>query len=162
MYNLISTTKPTAKKEYDCIWCSEKILKGEQHVKEVGNYQGDFQSNRWHQECHCAAQLYFSENNENEFTPYDNKRGSKEIVHPVELQCNTISKIEDSLKKETSFILNDVEIQKYNKWVDSHKKYSCENTMVNVTFIPTAIGVAVHLECQVCNVKEDITDYKSW
>src|ERR1035437_214709 len=75
-YQLISKTLPKARKEYPCIWCSEKILIGEIHLKEVGEFEGDFQSNRWHEECHNAAQMYFEESGENEFTPYENKRGS--------------------------------------------------------------------------------------
>jgi hypothetical protein len=75
-YQSISTTTPKAKKQHQCIWCGELILIGEIHFKEVGEYEGDFQSNRYHNECHSAADKYFKESGENCFDPYENKRGS--------------------------------------------------------------------------------------
>jgi len=160
MYNLISTTKPNAKKEYDCIWCSEKILKGEQHVKEVGEYQGDFQSNRWHQECHNAAQLYFEESNENEFTPHNNERGSKKEkildVKPV-----YINKMIDRLTKIVSFEMNPNESKRYFNLVDRHRAV-CNAYSFKILFSPNGIGTGVQIICGTCDVKWDITDYDSW
>jgi hypothetical protein len=75
-YQLISKTLPEARKEHKCIWCGEQILIGEIHVKEVGEYDGEFQSNRYHNECHNAAHEYFKESNDDCFSPYDNKHGS--------------------------------------------------------------------------------------
>ena len=157
MYNLISTTKPTAKKEYDCIWCSEKILKGESHVKEVGNYDREFQSNRWHQECHDAAQLYFSENDETDFTPYDNERASKEEKLP-----NIKNKITDVLKpKPLTFNLNNNEYIKYINLVDRHRSV-CKADSFKVSFTPTGIGSVIEVSCGSCKIYWDITDYGSW
>jgi hypothetical protein len=76
MYQEISITNPKSRKEYRCIWCPEKILKGESHVHEVCKYEGDFQDHRWHQECWDAARKFFNENDESEFEPNSFKRGS--------------------------------------------------------------------------------------
>lgn len=91
-YQQLSKTSPKARKEYSCIWCSEKILIGETHIKEVGEYEGDFQSNRWHPECHNAAQMYFEENGEDCFEAYENKRGS------TEEKSNLISELLEEVK----------------------------------------------------------------
>lgn len=77
-YQLISETKPKARKEYACVWCVEKIKKGEIHVHETSTYCGDFQDHRWHPECKEAAARYFTESHESEFLPNAYKRGSNE------------------------------------------------------------------------------------
>ena len=96
-YTLIKTTNPKAKKEYSCIWCAEKINIGEVHTKEVGEFEGDFQSNRWHTECHNAAQMYFNESGENCFYPHENKRGSTE--EKCQSKKSTIETIIDKYTK---------------------------------------------------------------
>lgn len=75
-YELISETRPKARKEYPCIWCVEKILKGELHIREVSKYDGGLQDHRWHPECRDAASKYFHESGEEEFPPSACKRGS--------------------------------------------------------------------------------------
>lgn len=77
-YLLLSETKPVARKEYRCIWCPEKILKGEKHIHESSKYDGDFQDHRWHMECKKAADSFFRENDECEFEPHYFKRGTTE------------------------------------------------------------------------------------
>jgi len=77
-YQLLSETNPVARKEYRCIWCPEKILKGEKHYHEVSKYDGDFQDHRWHEECKAAADLFFRKHGEEEFDPHSNKRGTSE------------------------------------------------------------------------------------
>ena len=77
-YQLLSETEPRARKEYSCIWCSEKIRKGEKHVHESSKNDGDFQDHRWHMECRTAADLFFCTSWEEEFTPHDHKRGTDE------------------------------------------------------------------------------------
>jgi len=75
-YSLISRTEPTARKEYNCIWCPEKILRGEKHVHEISKAD-EFQNHRWHLECWSASQEYFSENpGEDMLYPHESKRGS--------------------------------------------------------------------------------------
>ncbi len=77
-YHCLSSTKPKARKDYACIWCPEKILKGEVHVHEVSTYCGDFQDQRWHPECRDAASKYFRESGDDEFSPNECKRGTNE------------------------------------------------------------------------------------
>lgn len=77
-YQLLSSSRPRARKGYDCIWCREKIVKGEQHVHEASRYCGDFQDHRFHTDCFSAAREYFSEDGEAEFDPHAHKRGSLE------------------------------------------------------------------------------------
>lgn len=133
-YQLISKTLPKARKEYPCIWCSEKILIGEIHLKEVGEFEGDFQSNRWHEECHNAAQMYFNESGENEFTPYENKRGSideKSIVservvdEDKPTENGWLRKVLDDVKKSketmtiptSEFLEMKKKLDDYNDWL---------------------------------------------
>lgn len=77
-YQLLSLTNPKARKEYGCIWCREKIQKGEVHVHESSKYEGDFQDHRWHPECQEAAGKFFRDNNAEDFEPHFFKRGSSE------------------------------------------------------------------------------------
>lgn len=79
-YQLLSLTRPTARKQYRCIWCPEDILTGEVHVNEFSVYCGEPQDLRWHPECYEASRKYFSESGEEEFSPHENKRGSLEAT----------------------------------------------------------------------------------
>lgn len=47
-----------AAKDHRCEWCagSPGILKGEEHLKFVGEYEGDFQSWRIHDDCEEARE----------------------------------------------------------------------------------------------------------
>lgn len=77
-YTLISKTQPVARKDHKCIWCGEPIPKGMKHQKEASSYNGDFQSSRFHIECADAATNYFTETQEEEFSPGEFKRGAME------------------------------------------------------------------------------------
>ena len=77
-YILLSETEPKARKEYHCIWCPEKIAKGEKHVHESSKYDGDFQDHRWHLECRKAADEFFREHGEEGFMPHSCKRGTND------------------------------------------------------------------------------------
>lgn len=78
-YQLLSKSDPKARKEYACIWCPEKILKGEKHVHTCGVADGDLQDGRFHMECWNVSQKFFSENpHEDEIYPHECKRGSTE------------------------------------------------------------------------------------
>ena len=76
-YVLISETTPKARKDYRCIWCNELIPKGLKHVHEVSRYDG-LQDHRWHEECIKAARESWHNNDDCEFEPGSNKRGSSE------------------------------------------------------------------------------------
>jgi hypothetical protein len=75
-YQLISESKPKARKEHACIWCNEKILKGETYIHEVSKYEGDLQNHHWHPECQTACEKFFKEWGEWEFPPGEFKRGT--------------------------------------------------------------------------------------
>lgn len=77
-YTLFSSTTPRARKEYPCIWCVDKIQRGEVHVHCVGSYDGEFQDQRWHHDCFKVANQYFRESGEDCFSAHECKRGSTE------------------------------------------------------------------------------------
>jgi hypothetical protein len=81
-FELLSERTRTAKKIHRCIWCGEHIAAGERYVSQAGKYEGDFQFSRFHPECHKAMQDHFLNNrDEDEFTPYDFRRGMGEPKH---------------------------------------------------------------------------------
>ena len=71
-YTLLSETRPVARKDHRCIWCGQKITKGEQYINEHSVFDGEMQNHHWHDECLEDAQL----NNDYdwEFMPYSNER----------------------------------------------------------------------------------------
>ena len=73
-YVLLSESFPRAKKQYDCIWCGQKIEVGEKYCREGSVYDGRMQNHQWHIECSLDSQRYFKESGEEEFDPYENKR----------------------------------------------------------------------------------------
>jgi len=79
-YELLSTRTPVARKDHRCIWCPEKILKGDKHIHEVSKYDGDFQDHRWHPECREASCKFFKKYGEEEFQPHACKRGTDEEI----------------------------------------------------------------------------------
>lgn len=107
-YQLLSKTTPKAKKEYKCVWCPEKILRGEKHIKEVGTYDGFFYR-RWHTECWEASQKYFSENPyECEIYPHECKRGTFDHMTDsdwVDLSENRKTKLLNEIRKDVEEVL---------------------------------------------------------
>jgi len=79
-YQLLSITIPVARKEYRCVWCPEKILKGEKHIHESSKYDGRFQDHRWHPECKEASEVFFRTYGEDEFQMHACKRGTMDEV----------------------------------------------------------------------------------
>lgn len=79
-YQLLQLTRPKAAKEYQCIWCPEKIPPGMEHVHEASVYDGDFQDHRWHPECWDAAKTYFATTHEEEFGAHECKRGTTQAA----------------------------------------------------------------------------------
>ncbi len=75
-YQLLSESTPIARKQYQCVWCPEKISKGEKHFHVVGKCDGDLQDDRYHSECRLAACKWFQ--GEDEFEPQMFKRGTCE------------------------------------------------------------------------------------
>lgn len=77
-YEEISKAEPVARKEYACIWCHERIEKGEKHIHEVSKYDGDFQDMRWHMECLKAFHDSYDKNDGGEFEPHSHNRGTND------------------------------------------------------------------------------------
>lgn len=77
-YELISESRPKARKEYKCIWCGQNILKGETHYYEISKYEGGFQDHRWHTECFKFFLERFDTYDDGEYKPYLNERPDKE------------------------------------------------------------------------------------
>jgi hypothetical protein len=71
-YTLLSETKPIARKDHRCIWCGQRIPKGEQYVAERSVFDGDMQNHHWHNECLVDAKS--CQDCEWEFMPYSNER----------------------------------------------------------------------------------------
>lgn len=64
----------------------------------------------------------------------------------------------------TKFELSDEEAQSAEKFMNDHD--TCRKTYVGAIgghfgyhFYPTSLGVAVHIQCDVCKQKKDISDY---
>lgn len=66
-----------ARKNHVCIWCPEKILKGEKYHLQAGVYDGEMQTCRYHPECFEAACEGFRKG-DCDFEPQAAKRGSLE------------------------------------------------------------------------------------
>lgn len=71
----LSTTTHTARKEHACIWCREPIKPGEKYTVDCGVYCGDWQANKYHDECYGAAS---GEDLSDGFEPHSFKRGTTE------------------------------------------------------------------------------------
>ncbi len=71
-YTLLSETRPVARKDHHCIWCGEKILKGNEYIYERSVFDGDMQNHHWHEECLDDARD--NSDYEWEFIPYSNER----------------------------------------------------------------------------------------
>jgi len=54
-FTLLHSETRVAAKEHCCIWCNEKIVVGERYLRESSIYDGDFQDQKWHLECHKAC-----------------------------------------------------------------------------------------------------------
>lgn len=61
-----------------------------------------------------------------------------------------------------TYSLNKKETEAYQKFADSHYKIHNNPKGCSMSFRNSAIGVAKTAQCNVCNEKEDITDYSGW
>lgn len=75
------------------------------------------------------------------------------IVEDHQCKCNCNSRY-------TMFLLNDVEMDRYNEFRSLHGQ-SCKDT-VSITFTPTGIGINIVAKCNGCNEEQDISDYDTW
>ena len=76
MYQSIDTSRPVARKKYLCFWCVEDILPGEKYLREVGTFEGEFQSLAYHLECEKASEKWGSQNPGEPYGEGEFKRGS--------------------------------------------------------------------------------------
>lgn len=51
MNTLFDSSVRIARKKYRCIWCGERIQKGDNYVRETGVNDGDFFAQKYHPEC---------------------------------------------------------------------------------------------------------------
>jgi predicted nucleic acid-binding Zn-ribbon protein len=81
-------TEPVASKDHQCIWCGGLIPKGEKHHLYKGMYDGEWQNNRWHDECnedyHASQSPYYDE-----FTPYEADKPERVKELERQLKINT-------------------------------------------------------------------------
>lgn len=54
-------SEPTARKEYRCELCGDKIAKGEKHIRECGKYDGDLFDIRNHVLCREFVKTYLND-----------------------------------------------------------------------------------------------------
>lgn len=73
-YTLLKEATVTARKQYECIWCGQKIEKGEAYIREASVYEGEMQDLKWHPDCKSDAQVYFNETGDSEFLPYEHNQ----------------------------------------------------------------------------------------
>ena len=73
-YCLLSETAVRAQKPYRCIWCDQRIEKGERYVRECSIYDGDIQNHKWHPECINACHAEYMKTGEEELYPGENER----------------------------------------------------------------------------------------
>lgn len=76
---ILSRTDNTCRKAARCVWCNEVIEVGTPYTRQVGVYEGDFFTQKFHPECEAASTRFFAENpTEDGFDPGEFKRGSTE------------------------------------------------------------------------------------
>lgn len=73
-YTLFAMTHPVARKDHRCIWCGQKIAKGEQYTFERSVFDGEMQNHHWHPECLEDCRIENEHAGEWEFMPYSNDR----------------------------------------------------------------------------------------
>ena len=82
-YTFFSMINRKARKAHRCIWCGQTIKPGEHYIDERSVYDGAIQRHRWHLECKDAADEYFRDFHEEEFSPYDNERPKTTPLTPA-------------------------------------------------------------------------------
>lgn len=80
VYRLIREFKWVARKKKGCVWCSEPILRGEEHVQTAGRCMGSIWNDSWHLECRKAALAYFKGGPEL-FNGHEFIRGTSELIN---------------------------------------------------------------------------------
>ena len=72
-YESISAKYVKARSEHQCVWCGEKILKGEDHLSRAYRFDGSFQRDRVHAECEKAMGV--DDDASEGFEPCNQERG---------------------------------------------------------------------------------------
>lgn len=73
-YALVRETRPIARKEHQCIWCGQQIVKGSRYVAEYSKFDGEMQNHHWHEECLEDCKLENYDECIWEFYPYEHVR----------------------------------------------------------------------------------------
>jgi len=74
--SVLREENPKAAKRHTCIWCSEEIKKGEKHRLQAGIVEGEFQTNRYHEECWGAVVEDWHNGGDCDFEEGSHKRGT--------------------------------------------------------------------------------------
>lgn len=69
-----------ARKAHRCIWCGGELAKGTPYLDERSVYDGHFQQQRWHPECHAYSAVVADSSGEFEFIPYGEEYPPKEWI----------------------------------------------------------------------------------
>jgi len=77
-YTQLAAEHRKARKDHKCVWCGEKILKGQTYDYYAGVFDGEFQISRYHMECTGVAGEWCRENDPwgDGFDPYQFYRGT--------------------------------------------------------------------------------------
>lgn len=63
-------TQHRSRRNRPCIYCGEPINKGDVYTNQTGRYDGEWQTNHYHQECFQDL----CDSGDREFCPYSNER----------------------------------------------------------------------------------------
>ena len=78
MSDFFQMTQPRAAKPYRCAWCGESIRRGELHQKAAGQWEGDWQDWRMHDECYQHS--VDTEELQDGFSLYEGERPEIEVL----------------------------------------------------------------------------------
>lgn len=66
-YHLFSIRVVAARKPHRCIWCSQRIERGDVYLREASVYDGQHQNFAWHWDCRFDALVNHFNDGEEEF-----------------------------------------------------------------------------------------------
>ena len=67
-YHMFSRRLVTARKPQRCIWCWQRIERGDVYYREASIYDGRHQNHAWHWDCWFDAQVEYFSSGQEDFT----------------------------------------------------------------------------------------------